>query len=153
MFTLKRTTSDNADFICLVQLLDAYLSVVDGDEHAFYAQYNKTDSLKHVVVCYAENKAVGCGAIREYTTDAVEIKRMFVLPESRGKGIAGAVLRELETWAAELHFTTAILETNKKQTDAIHLYYKSGYSLIPNYGQYENIEDSVCMQKVILPTT
>ena len=150
MFSLKRTTSDNADFIGLVQLLDAYLSVVDGDDHAFYAQYNKTDSLKHVVVCYAENMAVGCGALREYTTDTVEIKRMFVLPESRGKGIAGAVLRELETWAAELHFTTAILETNKKQTDAIHLYEKSGYIRIPNYGQYAQIENSVCMSKTIV---
>ncbi len=150
MFSLKRTTSDNADFIGLVQLLDAYLSVVDGDDHAFYAQYNKTDSLKHVVVCYAENMAVGCGALREYTTDTVEIKRMFVLPESRGKGIAGAVLRELETWAAELHFTTAILETNKKQTDAIHLYEKSGYISIPNYGQYAQIENSVCMSKTIV---
>jgi len=151
MLTLERTTTDDADFIQLVGLLDAYLSIIDGEDHAFYAQYNKTDKLRNVVVCYEANLAVGCGAFRAYDTDTVEIKRMFVLPESRGKGIAGIILKELESWATELHFTTAILETGKKQTDAIQLYQKSGYSLIPNFGQYENIDNSVCMKKAIMP--
>jgi GNAT superfamily N-acetyltransferase len=81
--------------------------------------------------------------------DVVEIKRMFVLPEHRGKGIAGQILQQLEIWAAEGNNSTCILETGKKQPEAIALYKKAGYKIIPNYGQYENVENSVCMEKRI----
>ncbi len=147
MLTIKRTTSNDADFQQLVAHLDKYLSIMDGDEHAFYAQYNKIDSLKNAVVCYEDETAIGCGAFKEFKYKTVEIKRMFVQPEFRGKGIAGLILKELENWAAEQNYTEAVLETGKKQTDALHLYQKSGYVLIPNYGQYENVENSVCMKK------
>ncbi len=149
MLTIKRTTSDDADFQQLVVHLDKYLSIIDGEEHTFYAQYNKIDKLRNAVVCYEENIPVGCGAFKAYDTKSVEIKRMFVQPESRGKGIAGLILKELENWAAELNYKEAILETGKKQTDAVHLYQKSGYTIISNYGQYENIENSVCMHKAL----
>ena len=72
---------------------------------------------------------------------------MFVLPDSRGKGIAGKILKELENWAIELNYTACILETGRKQNDAIALYKKAGYNIIPNYGQYENIDNSVCLKK------
>jgi len=149
MIKLIRTDSDNPDFIKLVALLDADLAIRDGDEHAFYAQFNKTNLLKNVVVAYDDETAVGCGAFRPYEANAVEVKRMFVQPEERGKGIAGMVLAELEKWAAELDITTCVLETGKKQPEAIRLYQKSGYTIIPSYGQYVNVENSVCMKKSI----
>lgn len=74
---------------------------------------------------------------------------MFVLPEHRGKGIAFQILQELEKWAEELKYSESILETGKKQPEAIALYQKSGYEIITNYGQYENILNSVCMSKSI----
>lgn len=74
---------------------------------------------------------------------------MFVKPECRGQGIAQAVLAELESWAGELGFKECVLETGKKQPEAIRLYQKSGYELIPNYGQYAGIENSVCMKKLV----
>jgi GNAT superfamily N-acetyltransferase len=74
---------------------------------------------------------------------------MFVLPEYRGKGIAGAVLAELETWAADLGYARCILETGQMQPEAIRLYLKSGYAIIPNYGQYAGVENSVCMEKIL----
>jgi GNAT superfamily N-acetyltransferase len=107
------------------------------------------DKIGHVVVAYLEGKPVGCGAFKEYSNDAVEIKRMYVLPEMRGRGIASQVLAELESWAAELHYNNCVLETGKKQPEAIRLYQKSSYNIIPNYGQYEGIENSVCMKKSI----
>ena len=149
MLTLKRTTSDHTDFIELVAHLDAYLRIMDGAEHFFYAQYNKIDKLRQVVLCYSGDTAIGCGAFKEYGEDTVEIKRMFVLPEFRGKGAAAAILKELEIWATELNYSKAVLETGRKQLEAIGLYQKLGYSLIPNYGQYENIENSICMKKTI----
>lgn len=147
MIKFIRTISDNEDFKNLVALLDADLKIIDGDEHAFYAQFNKIDKLKNVIICYCSNILFGCGPFKDYDKQKVEIKRMFVLPEYRGKGFGLKVLNELELWAAALNFSTCILETGKKQTEAIRLYEKAGYEIIKNYGQYENVENSVCMKK------
>lgn len=146
---ILRTDSDHADFRALVALLDQDLAVRDGDEHAFYSQFNTLDKINHVVVAFLENEPIACGAIRAFPEDAMEVKRMFVLPEHRGRGIAGRVLNELEAWALELGYTRCILETGKKQPEAIRLYAKSGYGIIPNYGPYEQVENSVCMEKIL----
>ncbi|MDQ3042502.1 MAG: GNAT family N-acetyltransferase [Acidobacteriota bacterium] len=149
MINLVRTNSDNSDFRELVILLDAELQIRDGDEHSFYAQFNKIDKIRHVVVAYEDGEAAGCGAIKEYAEGVTEIKRMFVRAERRGRGIAGKILAELETWAKELNFSECVLETGLKQPEAIALYQKSGYKTIPNYGQYAGVENSVCMKKLI----
>ena len=150
MTTFYRTLSDNADFQNLVALLDEDLKTRDGDEHSFYAQFNKIENIRNVIVCYVDNKPMGCGAFKEYDQKKVEIKRMFVLPGYRGRGIGRNILKELELWASELNYPECILETGKKQPEAIRLYQKAGYAIIKNYGQYENVENSVCMTKVIL---
>lgn len=142
-----RTTSQNSDFIALVRLLDADLALRDGDEHDFYAQFNSIDMLNNVVVFYNEERAVGCGAFKSLDENTVEIKRMFTLPDQRGKGIASQILNELESWAAELKVSSCILETGVRQPEAIALYEKNGYARIPNYGQYSGIENSLCFEK------
>lgn len=147
--TIIRTNSDSQHFRDLVALLDQDLRIRDGDEHAFYATYNKIDSIAHALVAYRGTLPVGCGAIRKYSDDVVEIKRMYVLPEQRGQGIAVEVLKALEKWAVELGFKEAILETGKKQPEAIRLYEKSGYNVIKNFGQYAAVENSVCMAKTL----
>ena len=149
MIKLFRTNSENPDFQTLVVSLDAELQIRDGVEHSFYAQFNKTVGLTEVVVAYLDEITVGCGAIKLYSDQTAEVKRMFVKLENRGKGIAGKVLAELETWAKELNFVECILETGFKQPEAIALYKKSGYEVIPNYGQYAGVENSVCMKKLI----
>jgi putative acetyltransferase len=149
MLQLTRTTSENPDFRTLVQLLDQDLAERDGAEHTFYAQFNKIDKINHVVVAYLDGTPVGCGAFKEFSAELVEVKRMFVQPTHRGQGIAQAVLAELERWAHELRYAGCVLETGKKQPEAIALYQRSGYALIPNYGQYVGVDNSVCMQKQI----
>ncbi len=149
MFTLLRTNSKNGHFKNLIILLDADLKVRDGDEHSFYGQFNKIDTIKNVVICFFEKEAVGCGAFKEYNGETVEIKRMFVQSTFRGKAVATMVLKELERWGKELHYTKAVLETGKKQPEAIALYLKNGYAITANYGQYENVENSICMMKNI----
>ncbi len=146
---IVRTDSDNTDFRELVALLDADLAVRDGAEHTFYAQFNKIDRIRHAVVAYENETAVGCGAFKEYEPNVAEIKRMYVREENRSRGIAGKVLDELEIWAKELNFSKCVLETGLKQPEAIRLYQKSGYETIPNYGQYVGVENSVCMRKSI----
>ena len=144
---LVRTNSDNPDFITLVQLLDADLATRDGSEHAFYAQFNKIDKIRHAIVAYENNVPVACGAIKELNDECAEVKRMYTLPEKRGKGIAKQILHGLEEWAAELSYKKCVLETGKRQLEAIELYTKSGYFIIPNYGQYADVENSVCFEK------
>jgi len=147
MIELVRTDSTHPDFVTLVRLLDADLAQRDGDEHAFYHQFNQIDHIKHVVVAYENDKPIGCGAMKEYTLDAMEIKRMYALPAFRGQGIASRTLAELETWAAELGYQRCVLETGKKQPEAIALYKKFHYAQTENYGPYIGIENSVCFEK------
>lgn len=149
MIEIIRTDSDNKDFVELVRHLDAELAIRDGEDHAFYAQFNKIAKLKYVVLAHEDGKALGCGAIRALDSGEIEVKRMFVPLESRGKGIATLVLLELENWARELSFTRCVLETGLKQPEAIRLYQKNGYARIPNYGQYVDVGNSVCFGKDI----
>ncbi|AKQ45095.1 GNAT family acetyltransferase [Rufibacter radiotolerans] len=151
MLELVRTDSTNQAFVALVQLLDADLKRRDGEDHAFYAQFNKIDLLNQVVVAFLNGEPVGCGAIKQYKVHTAEVKRMFVKPEHRGKNIGTSILQELERWASELGYNALILETGKAQPEAIGLYTKKGFNQIPNYGQYEQIENSVCMQKTVTP--
>jgi len=147
---LLRTDSTNPDFIELVKHLDADLAIRDGDDHPFYDQFNKIDSIKYTVVAYdGTNTAVGCGAIKQFEPTVMEIKRMFVPMNERGKGIAGKVLKELETWASELGNSKCILETGIKQPEAISLYKKCGYRFIDNYGQYAGVDNSICFEKLL----
>ena len=150
MIEFIRTDSSNKDFKALVELLDADLKVRDGDEHVFFAQFNGIDLLRHVVVGYSDGVAVGCGAIKLYSENTVEIKRMYVDAGQRGRGIASGLLKELEHWAAELGFYRCILETGVRQHEAIGLYKKNGYKVIDNFGQYSGVESSVCFDKKIL---
>ena len=149
MIIINRTDSDDPNFQKLVGELDAALKILDGDEHVFYASLNKTDSLKTVVIAYDDDQCVGCGALRQYEDGAVEIKRMYVLPDLRGKGIASKILAELEKWALELDYKKCILETGVNQVEALGLYPKLGYHVIPNYGKYNGQKSSVCFEKVL----
>ena len=149
MEKLIRTNSENRDFVNLVRFLDKELQMRDGEEHTFYAQYNKLDKIKYAIVAYLNNVPVGCGAIKEYDRGTMEVKRMFVKDEYRSKGIATKILIELERWTKELGFSKCILETGLAQPEAIHLYKKNNYKVIPNYGQYAGVDNSVCMEKVL----
>ncbi len=147
MPNVLRTTSENKDFIQLVKALDHYLADIDGKDHSFYAQYNKIDSIQHVVVAYEDGTPVGCGAIKAFDSISMEVKRMYVDPAFRNRGIAALVLNELEEWTQELGYIRCVLETGKRQIEAVYFYQKSGYVEIPNYGQYVGVANSVCFEK------
>lgn len=149
MIELIRTTSENPDFTSLNTMLDKELVIRDGDEHEFFAQYNKIDHINHVVLAYNNGEAVGCGAIKKFDEETIEIKRMFVLPAGRGKKVASTILSELETWARELGFKKCVLETGATFKDALGLYAKAGYEISPNYGQYIGVKSSVCFYKTL----
>jgi putative acetyltransferase len=149
MIKLIRTDSSEKDFILLVALLDAELAERDGSDHSFYAQFNKVDPIKHVVIAYENTLPVACGAIKEFDGESMEVKRMYTVRNYRGKGFATLVLSELEKWSAELGYKKTVLETGLRQPEAIALYEKNGYRIIPNYGQYAGVENSVCFEKFV----
>ena len=148
-YLFLKTTSENPDFHFLVAQLNAHFAVLNGEKDDFYAQFNQIDALKHVIVVYDDQTPIACGAIKPYSESFMEIKRMYVVPEQRGRGVASLVLTHLENWAKELGYAETILETLKNQTHVINLYARNGYQTIANYGQYEGVESSVCMRKKI----
>lgn len=148
LIRLERTNSDNADFQLLVQKLNHYLDEQYGRLQDFYSQFNKIDNIPHVVLAYVQDVPAGCGCFKKFDDSSVEVKRMFVADEHRGKGIGIAILQELEKWAAELGNNAMVLEHGNKQPEANRLYEKQGYTVIPNYGQYIGMEEtSICRKK------
>jgi hypothetical protein len=145
--TIIRTTANDKDFVWLIQQLDKELLNELHEDQATYDQYNKVPDINTAVVVYVNNQPAASGCFKKYNADTVEIKRMFVIKECRGKGLSKVILNELEKWAMEEGFTFALLETSIHFIPATGLYKKAGYKIIPNYDQYKELEESVCMKK------
>jgi GNAT superfamily N-acetyltransferase len=150
MAEIIRTNSDNPYFRQLVALLDGDLTLRYGELQKHYAEFNHIDFLDTVVLVYEKGDPAGCGCFRSFAPETVEIKRMYVRPEFRGRGLSRLILRELEKWAAELGNKKSVLETGNRQAEAIQLYHRSGYTEIPNYGNYEGNATSICMTKSLI---
>ena len=150
MIKIVRTDSKNIHFVKLIEQLDAYLKITDGEDHTFYNQFNSIETIKHVVIVYVNNTPISCGAFKSYDKNTVEIKRMYTQTDYRGKGFASKVIQELEQWSKQLSYKACILETGKRQVEAIAFYKQMGYSAIANYGQYKNAENSICYKKLLV---
>jgi GNAT superfamily N-acetyltransferase len=100
------------------------------------------------LVAYVDGTPAACGGWRAHETD-VELKRMYVTPAFRGRGLARAVLAELERTALAAGYRRVILETGSKQPEAIALYESSGYRPVPRFGYYANAPEAVHLGKVV----
>ena len=149
MPTILRTTSDNLDFKKLTRELDIELCRIYNTNPEDYEEYNRIIGLPTVVLAYENEEPIGCGCFKIFNDKTVEIKRMFINENQRGKGVASSILAELEIWARELGYEEAVLETGKGQPNAISLYKKYGYQITENYNQYDDLEISVCLKKVL----
>ena len=150
MAIIFRTTPGHHHFKKLVADLDAELWIRYPAIQQNFAPHNKIDDSARVVIAYVDDKPVGCGCFRPMgEPGSIEIKRMFVMPDFRGRGIAKLVLNQLEQWALEEGFVQSKLETGFNQPEAIAVYRKSGYRLIPNYPPYTHMKESMCMTKTL----
>ena len=145
--TIIRTNSDNPDFRTLIRQLDEHLWGRYGEEQGEYDGHNKIENNNRVVIAYIDRKPIGCGCFKQFDEKSIEIKRMFVDPDERGKGGASLILSELERWGKETGYNRAVLETGNKQTEAIALYKKMGYVVTANYPPYVEMSSSICMKK------
>ena len=143
-----RTDYLNPAFQELVAQLNTDLAKRDGKDHPL-SQFNEITHLKHVVLVYLKNKAVGCGAIAKYDLSATEIKRMYVTRAHRGQQLGEKILTELENWAKELGHSKCILFMGVNQPEAMKLYLKNNFSVIENYGKLKDIQDSICLAKTL----
>ena len=153
MFILKRTTSDDPAFRELIISLDKYLRSRYGQLQDTYDTHNIIDYIATVVIAFVDDKPAGCACFKEHDTNTVEVKRMFVADNQRGKGIASGMMDELEKWAGELGYTTMILELGDNQPEAIKLYKGKGYQVTPNFPPYIGMEKSICMKKSLSTLT
>ncbi len=96
-----------------------------------------------------DGQAVGCGGIARFDAARGEVKRMYVVPEARGRGLGRRLLEELEAQARTLGYTSVVLETGDRQPEAIRLYESSGYERIPCYPPYDTRALSLCFEKRI----
>lgn len=145
-----KTTSKNPDFVSLIQTFDAYLWDRYPELKKDYWGNNVIEFNTNVFIVYLDEKAAACGCFKEYDKESVELKRMFVLPEARGLGLAQLVIKELEAEAKNQGFKVLILETLYKQNEAINFYQKTGFYIIENYEPYVGLANSVCMSKIII---
>ena len=144
---LIRTDSRDPNFRELVSLLDAELAERDGPQHGFYHQFNGLEGLDRVVMVGQGGKMIACGAMKDFFTNTLEVKRMYTRETSRGQGLASKILLELERWAAEDGYDRIVLETGKRQPEAVAFYQKHNYKRIENFGPYKGVDNSLCFEK------
>jgi GNAT superfamily N-acetyltransferase len=149
IITIKRSSFTDNDFVLLISNLDDELNKRHDIQRIVYDQYNKVDTIQTVIIAYINDVPIGCGCFKPFDDSTVEIKRMFVEPAYRGKGISKLILNELEKWAKELSYSRSVLETGIKLPEAIGLYEKSGYVRINNYRQYKDLPNSLCFEKIL----
>lgn len=150
---IVHTDGQDIDFIELCRLLDDYLNNIVGGEkqRSQYVQYNTLDDIHDVILIYDNNIPVACASFKAYDQYIAEVKRVFVRKEYRGQGLSKQIMSTLEERAKAKGFSKLILETGVPLIEAMSLYYKIGYKRIENYGQYKDMKDSICMEKMILP--
>ncbi|GAB3549884.1 GNAT family N-acetyltransferase [Spirosoma fluminis] len=150
MLSILRTAPDDNRFTALITELNADLRRRYGQQQAQFDPHNNVPADAKVVLALDGEIPVGCGCYKVLDeAGRVEIKRMYVRPESRRLGVARLILTELETWAAEEGHSFTRLELADKQPEAIALYRKLGYQRIANYGPYVAIAESICMEKAL----
>ena len=144
-----RTDGKNEDFIENCRLLDIDLDRRVGTEikRDKYTKYNQLDEITEAIVVYKGNRVIGGGAIRRYNDEDVELKRVFVHTEYQGQGIGSKLVSLLIEWAIELGYKRMILETGELLAESCAVYRKLGFKVIPNYGPYVNMPESLCMAK------
>lgn len=144
-----RCDSSNMDFVENCRLLDEDLDRRVGKEiqRDKYAEYNQINMIRECIVVYVDGAPAGGGSIRPYDDKSVELKRIFIKPDFQGKGIGTELVKRLISWASELNYKRIILETGTLLQESCHIYKKLGFKVIPNYGPYKNMPESLCMEK------
>ena len=149
---VERRPADDPEIEKLVSAQQAELRRFEADSGAIDGSFPLHDDIRYLAVV-VDGRAVACGALQVIDAAAAEIKRMYVLPEARGRGLGTVVLAALEEWAADEGHTVARLETGSYLPAALALYRGAGYLPIPTYGEYVTNPYSRCFEKALPAVT
>jgi GNAT superfamily N-acetyltransferase len=153
MLDIRRGSLTSTDGVRLISALNAELAAAfpePGATHFSLSSAEVADGDGAFLIVYADEVAVGCGAVRRLDAETAELKRMFVMPAFRGQGIGRAIVAALEGEARVLGVSRVVLETGTRLDRAIALYEGQGYSRIPLYGEYvSSPETSLCFGKTL----
>jgi GNAT superfamily N-acetyltransferase len=150
--TVAAEPFDSTDAQRLIAALDAHLASRYSAEQRFGPNLRPQQiapGLGTFVIARAEGRAVGCGAVRRLDEMSAEVKRMYVEPELRGRGIAKLILDHLEAAALVMGIRRLVLETGINQAEAIGLYRRMGFDPVRCWGEYADVLTSVCFEKGI----
>ncbi|MDA1215782.1 MAG: GNAT family N-acetyltransferase [Chloroflexi bacterium] len=148
--SIQRTQLESPEATGLIDALNAEITERYPEEGANFFHLDPAEIAPGhgaFFVAYVEAVAAGCGAVRRLSDDTSEIKRMYVVPALRGRGIARALLTALEAEAKSLGLKRLVLETGERQPEALGLYRQAGFTVIPAYGEYIDAPLSLCMGK------
>ncbi|QWU14842.1 Acetyltransferase (GNAT) family protein [Paenibacillus sophorae] len=145
---LVQVAPEHPDLALLIAQLDHYLFELYPPEEVFLVDFEDpyVNDI-YFIVAYLNSRPVGCGAIKKLDEEHVELKRFFVEPEFRNKGIARMIMQRLEEEAANQGYKGIKLETGDQQTEAIGFYKKNGYGEIERFGEYADCRSSLCFEK------
>lgn len=143
------TDGKNEDFQRFYFITEEYYNEIVGGikNRSSFVPYNISNSITDVVIAYCDNIAIGCAGLKRYSDDDVEVKRVWVEPDYRGKHIAADLMEMLENQAKQQGFKRIILQTRESMTDAVRLYSKRGYYQMDTYPPYDKLEGAICFAK------
>ena len=143
----KWTNGNDEEFHKFYIKTETYYSEIVGGRknREGFVPYNLSESISDVLLAYIDGVPVGCAGLKKYSDSDVEIKRVWVEPDQRGKHIATELMNSIEDKARELGFKRAVLQTRPIMKDAVGLYSRRGYVLIDNYPPYDKLEGAICM--------
>ena len=145
--TFRWTDGIDKDFLMFYLETEKYYNSIAGGSvnRAGFIPYNQSDNIPTVLIAVCKGKAVGCAALKPYSDYDAEIKRVWVIPDYRGKHIASKMMDMIEKKARESEYKRTILQTRPIMTDAVRLYENRGYSRIENYPPYDKLNGAICM--------
>lgn len=150
---IRRENINSVDAASLILALNTELSVRYPEEGANHFRLDAEEVAEGrgaFLIAYAGGKPVGCGATRRIDEDTCEIKRMYVVPDARGRRVGHAILEALEAESRSLGARHMVLETGERQPEALNLYGHAGFERIPAFGEYISSPLSVCMGKKLI---
>lgn len=135
------------DYAVLAKKLDDYYFSLVGDVHLRYAEANRPENMACRVIAYDGNRPIGCGCWKAVDEETAEVKRIYVEPEFRRRGVASTIIELLENHIIASGYTKALLETARTTNDSKSLYLSLGYKEIPYYGSPAGAENCRCFLK------
>lgn len=148
---LERSSPNDPEAATLIGELNEVLDAIyhPEDNHFSLPARDVTGDRGSFLLARLGGRAVGCGAIRMLDDGRAEVKRMYVRPEARGRGVGRAILARLEETARDLGATAMVLEMGAGQSEARALYESVGMAPIPCWGEYLATPLSICLGKTL----